>query len=119
VELLSLLPDRACGRAWKRSLGIPARSAPHAGCVTSHLFATGRPTSIGCGGPAPGTPELTRSEWFYIYRWGVDPVHISSQADENFYQEIGMLPVKVGRFRLVPHWRKDYEGEMRRTLEKA
>jgi glycosyltransferase involved in cell wall biosynthesis len=69
--------------------------------------------------PLRGYPELTTSEWFYIYRWGVSPVHVSGRPDEGYYQEIGTLPVKEGRFRLFPHWRRDYEAEARRMLEEA
>jgi glycosyltransferase involved in cell wall biosynthesis len=43
--------------------------------------------------PFRGDKEPTRSEWFYIYRRGVSPVHICSSSDEDFYREIGELPV--------------------------
>jgi glycosyltransferase involved in cell wall biosynthesis len=66
-----------------------------------------------------GYPELERSEWLYIYRWGVSPVHVSGRADEDFYREICMRPVEEGRFRLYPHWRWDYEAETRRMLERV
>jgi glycosyltransferase involved in cell wall biosynthesis/Sec-independent protein translocase protein TatA len=67
--------------------------------------------------PLKGDKELTRSEWFYIYRWGVSPVHMSGLLDEDFYREIGKLPVVEGRFHLSPHWRRDYVAETRRMLE--
>ena len=67
--------------------------------------------------PKSGGRELTRSEWFYIYRWGVNPVHVSSRADESFYRDIGMLPIVKGRFYLSPHWRRDYLAETHRMLE--
>ena len=68
--------------------------------------------------PLRGDKELTRSEWFYIYRWGVNPVHVSGSPDEDFYREIGKLPVVEGRFHLSPHWQRDYVAETRRMLER-
>jgi hypothetical protein len=67
--------------------------------------------------PLRGDKELTRSEWFYIYRWGVSPVHVSGRGVEDFYREIGELPVVEGRFHLSPHWRRDYLAETRRLLD--
>jgi len=66
--------------------------------------------------PFRGDKEPTRSEWFYIYRRGVSPVHICSSSDQDFYGEIGELPVVEGRFQLSPHWRRDYVAETRRLL---
>jgi hypothetical protein len=48
---------------------------------------------------------------------GVSPVHISGRVEEDFYREIGELPVVEGRFHLSPHWRRDYVAEIRRMLE--
>ena len=48
---------------------------------------------------------------------GVSPVHVSGSAAEDFYREIGELPVVEGRFQLSPHWRRDYAAETRRLLE--
>lgn len=69
--------------------------------------------------PLRGYPELETSEWFYIYRWGVNPVHVSGRPYEGYYREIGMLPIEEGRFRLIPHWQIDYEAETRRMLKDA
>jgi Glycosyl transferase family 2 len=60
--------------------------------------------------------ELARSEWYYIYRWGISPIHTSSR-DESGYQEIGSRPVQPGRYILRPHWRIDYEAETGQLLE--
>ena len=38
--------------------------------------------------PLRGDKELTRSEWFYIYRRGVSPVHICSSSDQDFYGKL-------------------------------
>jgi hypothetical protein len=75
--------------------------------------------------PLRGDKELTRSEWFYIYRFGVSPVHVSSLVlapdgdpnGEDFYREMGKLPVVEAPFHLSPHWRRDYVRETRRMLE--
>jgi glycosyltransferase involved in cell wall biosynthesis len=67
--------------------------------------------------PRRGDKELRRSEWFYIYRWGVSPVHMSGSGVEDFYGEVGKQPVVEGRFQLSPHWRRDYVAETRRVLE--
>src|SRR5215218_6000912 len=64
-----------------------------------------------------GDKELRRSEWFYIYRWGVSPVHMSGSGVEDFYREVGKLPVVEGRFHLSPRWRGDYVTETRRLLD--
>jgi glycosyltransferase involved in cell wall biosynthesis len=63
--------------------------------------------------PNRGSRQLNRSEWFFIYRWGVSPNHASSRTDEGFYREVAALPVEAGRFELVPHWRIDYETLVR------
>ena len=67
--------------------------------------------------PLKGDRALTRSEWFYVYRWGVSPVHVSARTDEGYYREVGMLPVVEGRYRLSPHWQRYYVAETRRMLE--
>jgi glycosyltransferase involved in cell wall biosynthesis len=67
--------------------------------------------------PLRGDKELTRSEWFYIYRWGISPVHMSGSGVEDFYREVGKQPVVEGCIHLSPHWRKDYVAETRRLLD--
>jgi glycosyltransferase involved in cell wall biosynthesis len=66
--------------------------------------------------PLRGAPPLTRAEWFYVYRWGVSPSHLSGRGDSNFYKEIGERPVVAGRFVLNPHWRMDYAEATRQFL---
>ena len=47
--------------------------------------------------------------WFYLYRWGVSPIHLSSRSDTTgFYKDVGKMPIEAGRFVLNPHWRQDY-----------
>jgi Glycosyl transferase family 2 len=67
--------------------------------------------------PFRGDKEPTRSEWFYIYRRGVSPVHMSGSGVEDFYREVGKLPVVEGRFHLSPNRRRDYVAETRRLLD--
>jgi glycosyltransferase involved in cell wall biosynthesis len=67
--------------------------------------------------PERGAARLSRGEWFYVYRWGVSPVHLSSNVDPDFYTEIGARPVEPGQFLLRPHWRRDYEGETRALVD--
>jgi hypothetical protein len=64
-----------------------------------------------------GTADLPIEEWFYIYRWGVSPVHLSGVADEGFYEEVGKATVQKGRYALQPHWVRDYVAETRAAIE--
>jgi glycosyltransferase involved in cell wall biosynthesis len=67
--------------------------------------------------PRRGNKELTQGEWFYIYRWGVSPVHMSGSGVEDFYVEVGKQPVVEACFHLSPRWRRDYVAETRRLLD--
>ncbi len=52
---------------------------------------------------------LPVDQWFYIYRWGVSPTHLSGrQPHDAFYAEVGTQPLKSGQFKLRPHWRQNY-----------
>lgn len=56
------------------------------------------------------TPDLPLAEWFYVYRWGVSPIHLSAMGDTNqAYAELEGQPA-AGRFALRPHYQQDYEG---------
>jgi hypothetical protein len=66
--------------------------------------------------PMRGSAVLPMSEWYYIYRWGVSPAHLSSRSNEDFYDEIGRMPITPGRFHLTPHWGRDYVAETRSLL---
>ena len=50
---------------------------------------------------------LALHDWFYIYRWGVSPLHLSGRPD-NWYRQIGQMPVIQGRYVLRPQWREEY-----------
>jgi glycosyltransferase involved in cell wall biosynthesis len=48
-------------------------------------------------------------EWYYIYRWGASPCHLSGTPDmQGLYDSLAGAPAATGRFTLWPHWRQDY-----------
>jgi glycosyltransferase involved in cell wall biosynthesis len=62
-------------------------------------------------------PILRIHEWFYIYRWGVSPVHLSSrQPIDEWYNQIGQMPVEQGQYFLRPHWKEDYLSRTRNAI---
>jgi hypothetical protein len=42
---------------------------------------------------------------------------MSGSGVEDFYGEVGKLPVVEACFHLSPHWRRDYVAETRRLLD--
>jgi glycosyltransferase involved in cell wall biosynthesis len=61
--------------------------------------------------------RLPMDQWYYVYRWGVSPVHMSSRGPEqDWYGEIGRRAIEPGRFVLRPHWREDYLRRSRDAL---
>ncbi len=62
-------------------------------------------------------PPLALAEWFYIYRWGVSPCHISGGNGDPFYDTIGTRPVEEGEFILAPHWKQDYTALTRAYIQ--
>ena len=55
------------------------------------------------------THDLIVRDWFYIYRWGIQPVHLSGIAPHDpWYKEIGNMKTEKGHFRLESRWQKDY-----------
>ncbi len=70
----------------------------------------------------PGVKQASLSglridEWFYIYRWGVSPVHLSGrQPFEEWYKRIGEMPVEQGQYVLRPHWKEDYVRSTRNAI---
>ena len=52
-------------------------------------------------------------EWYYLYRWGASPCHLSGQPDmQGLYDSLGAAPAAAGRFTLRPHWREDYAARV-------
>ncbi len=50
-------------------------------------------------------------DWYYLYRWGVSPCHLSAVPDmQGLYDSLGGAPTAAGRFKLSPHWRQDYSA---------
>jgi glycosyltransferase involved in cell wall biosynthesis len=53
--------------------------------------------------------ELPVPDWYYVYRWGNSPCHLSAVPDmQGLYDSLGAAPAAAGRFELRPHWREDY-----------
>lgn len=45
----------------------------------------------------------------YIYRWGVQPLHLSGkQPHDEFYAEVGKMQFASGYFQLKPQWKRAY-----------
>lgn len=61
---------------------------------------------------------LTYHELYYIYRWGVSPMHLSAAGSkpEEKYDNVGARSVEPGHFQLRPAWRQDYVSETRRII---
>lgn len=61
--------------------------------------------------------NLRVDEWFYIYRWGVSPVHLSSGGfPDTWSKYIGQMPVEPGQYFLRPHWKEDYARRTRNAI---
>jgi glycosyltransferase involved in cell wall biosynthesis len=54
---------------------------------------------------------LAVPEWFYIYRWGISPNHLSASPDmQGFYDAQSATAIEPGRFLLAPRWREDFSA---------
>src|SRR4029077_3505518 len=91
--------------AYERVRGYPMSSTGQDSYVDTQL-ASLHGARIG----GQGKLELPADQWWYIYRWGVSAVHLSSRHPhcDEFYDEVGRLSVSGGQFVLAPHWRQDY-----------
>lgn len=87
--------------------GYPAISLGEDAEIDGALFA-----NVSC----VGEERLPRPEWYYIYRWGVSPAHLSGSSEKSFWSEIGTRPIEAGTFVLHPHWRVDYTELTRELL---
>lgn len=93
--------------AWTAVGGYPALS----GAQDQGLDAALRKACKVVDGPL--TPEQT----FFAYRWGVSPLHLSGRAPhDEFYADIGKIPLTSGRYVLRPHWRQDYQALIAEAL---
>ena len=62
-------------------------------------------------------PTLSLDEWYYVYRWGASPAHISSRRPyDEWYKEIGKKPVEPGKYVVRPEWKVDYVAAVRGCL---
>jgi hypothetical protein len=94
--------------AWRRVGGYPHSSGAQDAALDAALG----------GVDLPAFPEgLPPKEWAYLYRWGVQPHHLSSVAphDEHF-RRVGELAHARGEFLLTPGWREDYVAATRLVL---
>jgi len=73
-------------------------------------------SSLKVAGPKRDGTPLPLDRWYYIYRWGVSPGHISGGDHTAGYDTLGMRPVTTGAFELHPHWDRDYLAETRAAL---
>jgi cellulose synthase/poly-beta-1,6-N-acetylglucosamine synthase-like glycosyltransferase len=97
--------------------GYPSISGPQDAVMDSALRSQVQWVETG----VPTQETLATDDWYYIYRWGVSPVHLSAftSAERDFYSEFGARPVQPGRFVLYPHWRRHYEAETRQLIDSA
>lgn len=97
--------------AWRMAGGYPQVSGAQDAGMDSKLKGSVK-TIVGVDGK-PSPPE----SWGYIYRWGVQPLHLSGRTPhDQFYAEVGAMPVVSGRFEIVPEWRQDYPVLAREAL---
>lgn len=94
--------------AWRQAGGYPAISGAQDGALDAALGGAALP--VYPQGLAPG-------EWAYLYRWGVQPYHLSGVLPhDDFYRRVGELERPAGTFRLNPRWHEDYVAMTRRAL---
>jgi len=86
--------------AWEAVGGYPEVSGPQ----DARMDGLMRRKCDTCSNPLP------MANWWYIYRWGVSPTHLSSRGKESdlYYDQVGTHPIEEGQFQLSPHWRNDY-----------
>lgn len=73
--------------AWEKVGGYPAVSGSQDATMDSRLRALGR--------TAPPLTDDFR-EWSYVYRWGMQPYHLSGSGDcESFYRDVPRPPAGV------------------------
>jgi hypothetical protein len=90
-------------RAWQIVGGYPAVTGSQDAELDQRLTSHPR---VCCRVEAEALPV---PEWYYVYRWGSSPCHLSGQADmQGLYDSLGAAPAPAGRFTLRPHWREDY-----------
>ena len=92
-------------RAWQAVGGYPAVTG------SQDLVMDGRLT--GHAGVCCRVDEepLPVPQWYYVYRFGASPCHLSGAEDaQGYYDSLGAAPAANGRFTLQPHWREDYSA---------
>jgi glycosyltransferase involved in cell wall biosynthesis len=62
---------------------------------------------------------MARSQWSYIYRWGVSPYHFSTQRPyEDTWARRRSAVLEAGCWKLKPHWQRDYAEICRQGCDK-
>lgn len=68
-------------------------------------------------------PELCQTpidhhKWFYVYRWGVSPIHLSGNPDtEAYYKQLDNAYVEPGDFEITPRWYFNYTIPQMRPID--
>lgn len=89
-----------CKEAWAKVGGYTEESGAQDASMDSKLKANVKTLS------AKSRP----TEWGYVYRWGVQPVHLSGRAPhDEFYDDIGKAEIVPGVYDVVPKWHMNYE----------
>jgi hypothetical protein len=90
-------------RAWQAVGGYPAVTGSQDADMDQRL--SGHP----CVCSRVEEEPLSVPLWYYVYRWGASPCHLSGESDmQGLYDSLGTAPAAAGRFTLQPHWREDY-----------
>lgn len=104
--------------AWRQAGGYPPRSGSQDMMFDSALRANCRhliPIAI-------GSPEtiMPVKDWAYVYRWGSSNVHLSGvAAHDDFYAQVGKMPVVPGTYQIQPRWQQDYVKLTREAIRAA
>lgn len=92
-------------RAWEAVGGYPALTEGEDAVIDQALY---RHRNVRC---RVDEEPLSLPDWYYIYRWGVSPCHLSGGPDmQGRYDSLARAPITAGRFELQPHWREDYSA---------
>lgn len=125
------------GWTWYEELGKPPRPAGGV-CHNASAYTRFAYEAVGgfyaplCGGQDADMDRRLREKFgcnepvkesHYVYRWGVQPYHLSGVADytatdphAEHYRRIGEQPIATGVFDITPGWRQDYVAMCRKAL---
>lgn len=100
--------------AWQRAGRYPDISGPQDRLMDGRLRAAADVIE---------TVGLAVDNWFYIYRWGISPHHLSAFPDSSgqckvYYDKMPTTGIEPGHYVLHPHYENDYEAMCRDHLSK-